>query len=97
MTESEPVLRAMGAATWSAQDGTAYEVPLEGINHVVGAYSSLVAAAEQAGDADRVRELTEAQATWAARRQGLSPARRAQVDAVTVKSSQVLKRLRGAR
>ncbi|MGW4759349.1 hypothetical protein [Streptomyces chartreusis] len=47
---AEPASAHMGAATWSSEDGTAFEVALEGINHVVGAYSRLTAEARAADD-----------------------------------------------
>ncbi|MBX9427440.1 MULTISPECIES: hypothetical protein [Streptomyces] len=43
-------------------------VALEGISHVVGTYSGLIARAEKAGDADRAAVQTAEQGAWAARR-----------------------------
>ncbi|GGY71403.1 hypothetical protein GCM10010363_60900 [Streptomyces omiyaensis] len=97
MTEHDSVLAGMGEATWSAEDGTAYEVALEGTHHVVGAYSRLIAEAEEAGDTERARILGEEQGAWAARRADLSPADRATVDAVTAECTQELARLRDLR
>lgn len=96
VTEQNPVLAGMGTASWPAEDGTAYEVALEGINHVVGAYSALISRAERAGDAALASELTAAQRAWAARRVSLTPEDRAGVDAVTTESTQVLEKLRNA-
>ena len=95
MAELESVLRNMGTATWSAEDGTAYEVALEGINHVVGAYSGLIAEAETEADAARVENLTAERRGWAARRGSLTPADRAEVDAVTAECARLLAELRG--
>ncbi|MFB7591909.1 hypothetical protein [Streptomyces sp. NPDC056169] len=97
VTEQNAVLADMGTASWSAEDGTAYEVALEGISHVVGAYSGLIARAKKAGDIGRVAELAAAQGAWAARRKSLIPEDRAGVDTVTGESAQMLKQLRGAR
>ncbi|MFB7609938.1 hypothetical protein [Streptomyces gardneri] len=66
---------------------------LEGISHVVGAYSRLIAQAEEAGDAGRAAE----QSAWAARRKSLTPQNRAEVDVVTGESAQMLTQLRSAR
>ncbi|MDG5807947.1 hypothetical protein P9869_35930 [Streptomyces ossamyceticus] len=96
MTEPESALENLGTATWSTEDGTAYEVALEGINHVVGAYSGLIAEAERAADTTQVETLTAERRRWAARRGSLTPADRAQVDAVTAECTQVLAELRGA-
>ncbi|MFF4902569.1 hypothetical protein [Streptomyces sp. NPDC001068] len=95
MPESDSILKDMGAATWSAEDGTAYEVALEGINHVVGALSRQIGEAESVGDADRVAELSEQQRSWAGRRRELSPADRAAVDALTTECADLLRALRG--
>ncbi|MFD9248125.1 hypothetical protein ACFV0D_40690 [Streptomyces sp. NPDC059556] len=73
--EQKTVLGSMGTANWSAEDGTAYEVALEGINHVVGAYSGLIAQAQAAGDAERAQALIGEQGAWAARKKGLTPGR----------------------
>ncbi|MFE2011299.1 hypothetical protein [Streptomyces sp. NPDC059491] len=97
MTEQDSVLAGMGTASWPAEDGTAYEVALEGIAHVVGAYSRLIAAAEKAGDAARSGELTAEQGAWAARRKSLTPGDRGEVDAVTAESALLLQQLRSAR
>ncbi|MGW1934732.1 hypothetical protein [Streptomyces sp. NPDC001919] len=92
--EQNTVLGNMGAANWSAEDGTAYEVALEGINHVVGAYSGLIAQAEAAGDTERARTLLDEQGDWAAMRKGLTPADRAGVDTLTAECTATLNRLR---
>ncbi|MFE2554827.1 hypothetical protein ACFXGT_02145 [Streptomyces sp. NPDC059352] len=97
VTEQDAVLAGMGTASWSAEDCTAYEVAMEGISHVVGAYSGLITRAEKAGDAARAAELTAEQGAWAARRKSLTPEGRTGVDAVTAESAQVLEQLRSAR
>ncbi|MFD5848173.1 hypothetical protein [Streptomyces chartreusis] len=86
----------MGTATWFSEDGTAFEVALEGINHVVGAYSRLIAEARAADDNDRADALGAERAQWSRRRKGLTPADRAAVDAVTTESAQLLHQLRTA-
>jgi hypothetical protein len=95
MTEPESVLQNLEPATWSTEDGEAYEVALESINHVVGAYSGLIAEAETAADAKRVETLTAEQRRWSARRRILTPADRAEVDAVTAECARLLVELRG--
>lgn len=95
MPEPGSVLQNMGTATWSAEDGTAYEVALEGINHTVGAYSRLIAEAEAASDVERAETLIAEQRHWAARRVSLTPSDRAEVDAVTAECARLLVELRG--
>ncbi|MGW3100008.1 hypothetical protein ACWDCC_41960 [Streptomyces sp. NPDC001102] len=95
MTEPVSALQNMETATWSPEDGTAYEVALEGINHVVGAYSGLIAEAETAADTERAEQLAAEQRRWAARRKSLTPADRAGVDAVTAECARLLRQLRG--
>jgi hypothetical protein len=95
MPEPGSVLQNMGTATWSSEDGTAYEVALEGINHVVGAYSRLIGEAEAADATERAEALTAEQGRWAARRRTLTPADRAEVDAVTAECARLLTELRG--
>ncbi|MFB7398300.1 hypothetical protein [Streptomyces sp. NPDC056191] len=93
--EQKTVLGSMGTANWSTEDGTAYEVALEGINHVVGACSGLIAQAQAAGDAERAQALISEQGAWAARKKGLTPADRAGVDSLTAECTRTLNRLRG--
>ncbi|MFF6903312.1 hypothetical protein [Streptomyces hydrogenans] len=96
MTEQNSVLASMGTATWSAEDGTAYEVALEGINHVVGAYSGRIREAREAGDGEKALVLLEERAAWSKKRRSLSPADRSAVDALTAESAEVLANLRGS-
>ncbi|MGW7648329.1 hypothetical protein [Streptomyces bobili] len=95
MPEPESVLLTMGTATWSSEDGTAYEVALEGINHVVGAYTRLIGESEAANATERADSLSGEQRRWAARRRTLTPADRAEVDAVTAECARLLAELRG--
>lgn len=98
MTEQNTTLANLGTSTWSAEDGMAYEVALEGINHVVGAYSGRIREAREAGDGERVRLLLEERTAWSQKRGSLSPADRSAVDALTAESAEVLANLRsGAR
>ncbi|MGW1930634.1 hypothetical protein [Streptomyces sp. NPDC001919] len=92
--EQNTVLGNMGTADWSSEDGTAHEVALEGVNHVVGAYSGLIAQAEAAGDTERARTLVDEQGGWAAKRKGLTPADRSSVDTLTAECTATLNRLR---
>ncbi|MFE7443790.1 hypothetical protein ACFU7X_25455 [Streptomyces chartreusis] len=93
---TEPASAHMGTATWSSEDGTAFEVALEGINHVVGAYSRLIAEARAADNNDQADALVAERAQWSRRRKGLSPADRAAVDTVTADSARLLEQLRAA-
>ncbi|MFE5592320.1 hypothetical protein [Streptomyces sp. NPDC056549] len=97
VTEQNAVLAGMGTASWSAEEGTAYEVALEGISHVVGAYSGLISRAEKAGDSTRARQLAAEQGAWAARRKSLTPADPAAVAVVTAEAAQTLAQLRSTR
>ncbi|GHE71903.1 hypothetical protein GCM10018785_45200 [Streptomyces longispororuber] len=92
--EPESIVRDMGTATWSAEDGTSYEVALDGINYVVGIFSALITEAESAGDPARAQELREQQASWSARRRSLSPADRAGVEAVFSECARLLRQSR---
>ncbi|MFC9795643.1 hypothetical protein ACFVJI_23750 [Streptomyces sp. NPDC127584] len=92
--EQKTVVGSMGTADWSAEDGTAYGVALDGITRVVGAYSGLIAQAEAAGNAERTQALVEEQGAWAAKRRGLIPADRAGVDAAIAECAESLNRLR---
>ena len=74
--EDESVLGRLGAVTWSPEDGVAYEVALEGINQVVGAYSGLIGR-EEASDSPDITAIDSwrtAQGEWASIRRALSPA-----------------------
>ncbi|GHG05429.1 hypothetical protein ACFFSH_38620 [Streptomyces filamentosus] len=95
MREQNSVLANMGAATWSAEDGTAYEVALEGINHVVGAYSGRIREARAAGDSEGVRVFLQERTAWSQKRRSLSPVDRRTVDALTAEAAEVLASLRG--
>ncbi|MFE1437392.1 hypothetical protein [Streptomyces sp. NPDC058739] len=95
MTERESILQGIQAATWSFEDATAYEVALDGMDFVVGAFSRLISEAEAANDTDRAEALTAEQRRWASRRDGLTPADRAEVHAVTAECAPLLARLRG--
>lgn len=97
VTEQNAVLTRMGTASWSAEEDTAYEVALDGISHVVGACSGLIARARKAGDTVRASELIAEQGAWAARRNSLTPRNQDAVAAVTAESAQTLARLRSTR
>jgi hypothetical protein len=69
------VLGNLGPATWSAEEGVAYEVALEGINHVIGAYAAMIGKAESAPepDLDAIARWRHEQQKWSVRRRELSP------------------------
>ena len=97
--EDESVLAGLQAATWSPEDGVAYEVALEGINQIVGAYSGLIGR-EEASDnpaAAAIGAWRAAQSEWARRRRSLSPDDRAGVEQVLEECAALLTELRGRR
>jgi predicted hotdog family 3-hydroxylacyl-ACP dehydratase len=98
-SEDESVLARVEPATWSPEDGTAYEVALEGINQVIGAYSALIGRAEasDALDSAAIESWRTAQGEWAQKRRALSPADRAGVAQVRAACSALLAELRGSR
>ena len=74
--EDQSVVGRLGAVTWSPEDGVSYEVALEGINQVVGAYSRLIGR-EEASDSPDVAAIESwrtAQGEWVNIRKELSPA-----------------------
>lgn len=73
--EYESVLSRLGAVTWSPEDGVAYEVAVEGINQVVGAYSGLIGREEASDSPDlaAIESWLSAQGEWANIRRALSP------------------------
>jgi hypothetical protein len=97
--EDASVLAGLEAATWSPEDGVAYEVALEGINQVVGAYSALIGREEASDtpDAAAIESWRTAQGEWAQKRRALSPVDRAGVDQVRAACSALLAELRGSR
>ncbi|MFB8757540.1 hypothetical protein [Streptomyces nigra] len=97
MKNPEPVPRNMGIATWSMEDGIAFEVALDGINNVVGAYTRLIAQAGSADDTQQARDLAAERTRWSARRRSLTPDDRGAVDAVTTESARLLQQLRARR
>jgi hypothetical protein len=97
--EDESVLARLGPVTWSPEDGIAYEVALEGINQVVGAYSALIGREEAAEipDIAAIESWQAAQAEWANTRRTLSPEDRAAVERVRAECSTLLAELRARR
>ncbi|KAB2976882.1 hypothetical protein F8R89_35675 [Streptomyces sp. SS1-1] len=94
MNELEPFLRNVGTATWSMEDGIAFEVALNGIDSVVGAYTRLIAQARSADDTQKARDFAAQRGRWSARRRRITPADRATVDAVISESARLLEQLR---
>jgi hypothetical protein len=97
--DEEPVLARLEPVTWSPEDGIAYEVALEGINQVVGAYSGLIGREEASENPDTaaIESWSAAQGEWVHRRETISPGDRAGVDRVRAECSALLRELRGRR
>ena len=71
---SEPVIGNLGPYTWSSEESVAYEAAIEAINGVVGAYSHLIAAAEQrTGTEDEIAEYRRLRTECQQERRGLEP------------------------
>lgn len=92
---SRSVLEGIGSAAWSEEEGVSYEVAIESINLVVGAYSGLIGDEENAAapDAGRIAAWREAKLEWAARRRALSPGDEAAVRAVRREAADLLREL----
>lgn len=99
MSDEESVLSRLGPVTWSWNDGVAYEVALEGINQVVGAYSGLIAREEASEnpDTEAIESWRTARSEWVRERKALSPSDRAAVDQVRAESAALLAQLRAQR
>jgi predicted hotdog family 3-hydroxylacyl-ACP dehydratase len=92
---SRSVLEGIGSAAWSEEDGVSYEVALEDINRVVGAYSGLIGDEENAAspDAGKIAAWRQAKLEWAARRRALSPGDAVAVQAVRREAADLLREL----
>jgi hypothetical protein len=73
---SDSVLTGLGKATWSEEEGVSYEVALDVINDVVGAYSGLIGREEASPDPDgaKIASWRRVKVAWAHKRRELSPA-----------------------
>jgi hypothetical protein len=93
------VLEGLGQATWSEEDGVSYEVAIEGINHVIGAYSGLIGEEEntETPDTAKIAAWRQAKLDWAGRRRALSPDDTAAVQAVRRETADLLRDLSGRR
>ncbi|MFG1913029.1 hypothetical protein [Kribbella sp. NPDC048928] len=91
------VLDGVGPADLSDADGVSYEVAVEAINRVVGAYSGLIGDEENAAapDAGKIAGWREAKLAWAARRRALSPGDAAAVQAVRREAADLVRALTG--
>lgn len=96
---NQPVLAGLGPVTWSPEDGVAYEVALEVIQQVVGAYSALIARerAAAAPDAELIDSWRGERRRWQERARSLSPDDRGTVDEVSAECAALLPALRAAR
>ena len=97
--EGEPVLAGLGPVTWSAEDSVAYEVALEVIQQVVGAYSALIAKEERkrAPDESRVGSWRGERRRWQERGRSLAPDDRREVERVSAECAVLLRGLRARR
>ena len=97
--EDRPVLAGLGPVSWSPEDGVAYEVALEVIQQVIGAYSALIAKEESraASDASLIESWEQEQGRWAGRGRELDPADRRGIDQVVAECQALLARLRAMR
>ncbi|UGQ14994.1 hypothetical protein LO772_16330 [Yinghuangia sp. ASG 101] len=95
---SHSIVGGLGPATWTPTEGLAYEVAIEGINHVTALYTGLV-------DKEQRKTSPDAQAVikwrgqldhWAQVRRTLTPADPARVQAVTAACKQILDEARSA-
>ena len=93
------MLAGLGPVTWSPEDGVAYEVALEVIQQVVGAYSALIARerAAAAPDAEVIGSWRSERHRWQERARSLSPDDRGTVDEISAECAARLPALRAAR
>ena len=94
---SRSVLEGIGTSPWAEEEGVSYEVALEAVNRVVGAYSGLIGEEESAAapDADKIAAWRQAKLEWADRRRALSPDDAAAVQAVRREAAYLLRELTG--
>jgi hypothetical protein len=92
----ETVLGNLGPVTWSEQDAASYELAIEGINHLIGEYSGLIAREERADEPDEVAIAAWRleQREWAELRLTLSPADPEAVQAARQRYRELLSVLR---
>ncbi|MFI5711784.1 hypothetical protein [Kribbella sp. NPDC051620] len=95
----DSVLANLGQATWTAEEGVSYEVAVEGINLVIGAYSGLIGREEATAEPDRakIENWIQEQHAWSDRRRALSPADQEAVRAVRQECRALLATLRATR
>ena len=96
---SRSAVEGLGQTTWSEAEGVSYEVAIESINSVIGAYSGLIGDEELAEtpDAAKIAEWRQAKLEWADRRRALSPNDTAAVQAVRQETAALLADLTGRR
>lgn len=92
----ESILGNLGPVTWSDEDAASYSVALEGINHLIGEYSALIAREERSGKPDKVaiEGWLREQKEWAELRRSLSPADPVAVEAARQRYRELLSVLR---
>ncbi|ADB35604.1 hypothetical protein Kfla_6612 [Kribbella flavida DSM 17836] len=92
---SESILGGLGKATWSEEEGVSYEVALNVINEVVGAYSGLIGREEASPspNATKIAAWRQAKIAWAQRQRDLSPADPQAVQAVRQEAADLLRTL----
>lgn len=91
----ESILAGLGEADWSQDDAVAYEVALDIVNEIIGAYSGLIGREEASPspDATRIAAWRQAKLAWARRRNDLSPADPQTVQAVRLEGADLLRTL----
>ncbi|MBV6700220.1 hypothetical protein KV557_24475 [Kitasatospora aureofaciens] len=95
MVNNDPVLGGLGTATWTHEEGISYEVALEGINHVVGAYAGLIARKRTTDpESPAITAWKEQQEAWERRRRSLHADDHQAVAAVRAECKALLPRLR---
>ncbi|MFI6209134.1 hypothetical protein ACIBAI_22465 [Streptomyces sp. NPDC051041] len=68
---TDPVIKNLRPHTWSSEESVAYEAAIEAINGVVGAYSRLLADAENRGAQDEAAEYRRLRAACHQERRAL--------------------------
>ena len=92
---SQSILDGLGKASWSEEEGVSYEVALDMVNEVVGAYSGLIGREEASPSPDtaKIAAWRQAKVVWAHKRRDLSPADPQAVQAVRREAADLLRTL----
>jgi hypothetical protein len=95
---NEPITGSLDPYTWDSEAAVAYEVAIEAINGVVGAYSALIHDEEQRPepDGERIAELRRLRTECQRERERINPDDATQVAEIRQRYSQRLRGLRSA-